>query len=106
MVPMVAMNGGIFASPTSAPLMNPKIAPTARAVRIMARIEFVMLKTTIHALVVNTSEEPIERSICPVSTTSAIPIAMVPMIQVFCELSIAVMWLHLKLLPFAEMVNA
>ena len=77
------MNGGILASPTKSPLIRPQSPPTMRAVRIMTAIELVMLKATIVALVVKTREEPIERSICPVMITNAIPRAIVPTIQVF-----------------------
>ena len=72
-----------MAKPTKRPLIRPHNPPTIMAVRIITRMELVILKATIVALVVNTKEEPMDRSICPVIMTKAIPRAMVPTIQVF-----------------------
>ncbi len=65
------------------PLINPHRPPTTSAVKIITKIELVILKATIVALVVKTSADPIERSICPVMITRAMPRAIVPTIHVF-----------------------
>ena len=69
-------------------------------------MELVTLNTMMVTPVHSTRAEPIDRSICPVMMTSAIPRAMDPTIQVFWLPRTATTWLHLKVLPLAWMVKA
>ena len=82
-MPSVTTNGGIFAQPTSTPFTAPHSAPEASAASIISGMEFVTLKVIIVTPVHSTRADPMERSICPVMMTKAMPSAIVPTMQVF-----------------------
>ena len=77
-VASVTMNAGIFALPTSTPLIRPHSAPIAMAASSVKTMLLVVLNTITAKPPTNASIEPTDRSICPVMTTSPMPSAMMP----------------------------